>query len=565
MAKKNTGLILAVIAFFVFCICVAAGAGGWYYFNKNASSSSAGGGAGGGGSGGAGGGTPRTPGGAGGGTPRTPGGAGGAPGCTPAGSASKDSLGGDCCWQPTDGSNNLDVSGICLSAPALGPAPGPAPGSASGGAQGPPPPTDCVGYWGGCSAQCNDGTNTAVQHYIVTTPASNGGQACKDTDGTVRTAADTKPCYSSLPLCGVNCVGDWIKNANTDSDGFGPCSSSCGSGTQTRTYHITTQQQAGGAACPHQEGETETRPCPNLPTCPQNTNCVGDWGDGWSGCSKGCGGGTKTRTYYIRTPKSGSGQDCPYTNGHVESEPCNTTPCCDLATTDDNDWFDTGAVFCTGTSDPNPWIFQNRPLYFPAADGGKIQQPLGTACPPRSSLVLQRKRYTAGPDPNGNKCDPRVPTGGTCSLGNSWSATNGCAITPASVASTPNAPVKGTAISCGNNIHTNSSGQCGLTLSAKFGGGFLPSPPTDWSCPSGYQKNTTYNWFANPLGLTQSQWDGYGMCSPIPGNSSTNACPANYDLQSDNTCKARTSTITGLTCDSTYFSQNLNTNKCEAN
>ena len=282
-------------------------AGAWYYLGKKTSSSPVGGT------------TPRTP--SGGTTPQpssrgtTPQpSSGGTPGCTPAGTASTSGLGNDCCYKPTDGSDSVDISGICLSAPAAGPAPGGTPGA----------PVNCSGYWV-CSAQCNDGTNTAMANYVVGTPASNGGEPCKDTDGTILTSESTKPCYSSLPPCGVNCVGDWVKNANTDSDGWAPCSSPCGYGTQTRTYSITRQQQAGGAACPYLNGETVSRPCPNLPQCAQNTDCVGDWG-GWSGCSKGCGGGTKTRTYYVTTPKSGSGQACPHAHGDVDTQPCNTTP-----------------------------------------------------------------------------------------------------------------------------------------------------------------------------------------------------------------------------------------------
>ena len=77
MAGKNKGLILAVIAFFVFCVCVAAGAGAWYYLGKKPSSSPVGGTTP-GTPGGASGTTPGTPGG--GTTPGTPGGASGTPG-----------------------------------------------------------------------------------------------------------------------------------------------------------------------------------------------------------------------------------------------------------------------------------------------------------------------------------------------------------------------------------------------------------------------------------------------------------------------------------------------------
>lgn len=39
------------------------------------------------------------------------------------------------------------------------------------------------------------------------------------------------------------------------------------------------------------------------------------------------------------------------------------------------------------------------------------------------------------------------------------------------------------------------------------------------------------------------------------------SCPANYAL-SGTTCVPNTSTVTGLTCDSPYFTPNFATNKC---
>ena len=201
---------------------------------------------------------------------------------------------------------------------------------------------NCVGYWDACSVSCG----TGIQTYRISTPASGGGNACKDTDGTTpRAVGDTKPC--SGPVCGVNCVGDWVKSSSTDSDGWGACSATCGSGTQTRTYRITTQQAAGGNSCPKGDGATETRACPNLPACAVAVNCAGAWGT-WTGCSAGCGGGTRSRTYYVSTPAANGGTACPKTNGQSESEACNTTACCSAATT--GAWYDVGAVICTGSS-----------------------------------------------------------------------------------------------------------------------------------------------------------------------------------------------------------------------
>ena len=331
-------------------------------------------------------------------TPQTP------ASCTPAGTVSTDGLGDDCCWQPTDGSSSTDVSGICLSAPAPGPAPGtsPAPSPSPGGS--PPPVVNCQGYWQPCSVTCGTGTQT----YHITTPASNGGTACSNREG------DTKPC--SGPPCGVNCIGDWIKGTTTDTDGWNACSATCGYGTQTRTYRVTTQEAAGGASCPHPNGYSESRTCPNLPACTADVNCSGHWGD-WSGCSAGCGGGTQSRTYFVDTPASGNGQACPKTNGQTESQACNTTACCSAATV--GQWYDVGGVICTGTSDPDPYIYQSRAITFPT-------NPVGSSTAQACNITTAQVRKTAGPDPAGNKCPDRAPTGGTCSLGNQWSASSGC-------------------------------------------------------------------------------------------------------------------------------------------
>ena len=335
------------------------------------------------------------------------------------------------------------------------------------------PPTNkvnCVGYWDACSVTCG----TGIQTYKISTPASGGGNACKDTDGTTpRAAGDTKPC--SGPVCGVNCVGDWVKSSSTDAAGWGPCSATCGSGTQTRTYKITTQQAGGGNSCPKADGATETRACPNLPACAVAVNCVGAWG-AWGGCSVGCGGGTRSRTYYVTTPAANGGTACPKTNGQSESEACNTTACCDAAAT--GAWYDVGAVICTGSSSPDPYIYQSRAVTFPS-------NPTGSATAQACNITVAQVRKTAGPDPTGNKCADRTPIGGTCSLGNQWSATTGCTLPPRDVAFNWK---KGT-----------------------------------YSCPTNY---------------TLSYTDTAAICTPNP------------------------SSITGLTCDSPYFTANNGTNKC---
>ncbi len=369
---------------------------------------------------------------------------------------------------------------------------------------------NCVGYWDACSVTCG----TGVQTYRITTPASGGGASCKDTDGTtVRAAGDTKPC--SMPVCGVDCVGDWVKSASTDANGWGPCSATCGAGTQTRTYRITTQQAGGGTSCPKANGATETRACPNLPACAQPVNCVGAWGE-WSGCSAGCGGGTRTRTYYISTPAANGGTACPKTNGQTESEACNSTPCCDAATT--GDWYDVGGVICTGSSSPDPYIYQSRAITFPI-------NPVGSATATACGITTARTRNTAGPDPTGNKCPDRTPVGGTCTYG---TYSGGCP-----VAST----VQGTATACsqsgisGTYTYKLESGRCWRA----------PRSCSRYSCTTG----------------TYTAMDSLVTDWTCPANTSKGTTPRN--------CVGNPNSITSLTCDSSaHFTPNIATNKCVA-
>lgn len=75
----------------------------------------------------------------------------------------------------------------------------------------------------------------------------------------------------------------------------------------------------------------------NQITTPEASDCVGSWSE-YGACSETCGGGTKTKTYNITTPAGPGGTDCPYINGATETVPCNTQECAIDCTGEYDEW-----------------------------------------------------------------------------------------------------------------------------------------------------------------------------------------------------------------------------------
>merc|ERR1719162_126294 len=150
--------------------------------------------------------------------------------------------------------------------------------------------------WSTCSSPCGGGQQS--RRHTITTQAANGGRECPP--------AESQP-GSPLP-CPLNCAGSW--------GAWSLCSEECGGGTQARTFNVTTAAAHGGAECPTPESQQcSSSPCP--------VHCRGTFA-AWTPCSKSCGGGTQSRTFNITSQAANGGDDCPAT---PESQACNAREC----------------------------------------------------------------------------------------------------------------------------------------------------------------------------------------------------------------------------------------------
>ena len=165
-----------------------------------------------------------------------------------------------------------------------------------------PCPIDCKGTYGEfsqCSASCGGGTQT--KPYNVEIQPLYGGEPCP--------TAITEPCNTQP--CPIDCEGSYGE--------FSQCSASCGGGTKTKTYEITTPPQYGGTPCP----TAITEPC-NTQPCP--LDCIGAFNT-INKCSKECGGGKETVQYTIYQEAQHGGEPCEYADGYTDRIDCNIFEC----------------------------------------------------------------------------------------------------------------------------------------------------------------------------------------------------------------------------------------------
>ncbi|XP_052679401.1 coadhesin-like isoform X1 [Crassostrea angulata] len=160
--------------------------------------------------------------------------------------------------------------------------------------------------YGSCSKSCGSGSQSRSRSCNNPSPAY-GGNSCSGSSSSSR-SCNTHSC----PI-----HGGW-----SSWSGYGSCSKSCGSGSQSRSRSCNNPSPAyGGNSC--SGSSTSTRSC-NTHNCPIH----GGWSS-WSGygsCSKSCGSGSQSRSRSCNNPSPAyGGNSC--SGSSTSSQSCNTHNC----------------------------------------------------------------------------------------------------------------------------------------------------------------------------------------------------------------------------------------------
>jgi len=189
-----------------------------------------------------------------------------------------------------------------------------------------PCPVDCdVSNWitvaDSCSKSCGGGTETKTR--TIDTDPVHGGKGCPMLTATFD--CNPQPCpvdcvhsaWTAWGYANATVINNMAQGQYTDeqlyaiwsTDGMDLCSESCGTGQQRRYRTVAIAAAHGGAVC------TDLLPAANavrtctLGVCP--VDCTVTPFNGWTGCSKTCGGGTKERTRSVVTSGNDGGFQCP--------------------------------------------------------------------------------------------------------------------------------------------------------------------------------------------------------------------------------------------------------------
>ena len=256
----------------------------------------------------------------------------------------------------------------------------------------------CIGYWTPCSPSCG---GSGLRTFVV-----ERGTSCKDPDSTSSSpipAGRTKVCVTRP--CYQDCVGSW--------SGFGQCSATCGLGTRSNVFTVSTSAGMGGMTCMEKYGpdadinygtKVITQSCDTNIPCTTPVNCVQRTIPGQ--CSVPCGTGTKQDIVITDQYPSNGGTACPLTEGLQPLQACDT------------------GLSCCNPDFLEPWTPQGLPDCDPLGTGSSMPQRLwtrrfntGVVTPSACALSLTRIQNTTA------SCPPRTPISGTCVNGYSWNNT----------------------------------------------------------------------------------------------------------------------------------------------
>ncbi len=237
------------------------------------------------------------------------------------------------------------------------------------------------GAYGACSTTCGSGTKSRTVTCVRSDGASVGDASCD---------AGSKPATSDTCSDTSTCTYSWQAGA------YGACSTTCGSGTKNRSVTCVRSDgvSVGDASC-----DAGSKPATS-DSCSDTSTCTYAWETGaWGGCSTTCGTGSQTRSLVCRRSDGAivAGGNCT-SSAPATSQSCSEYGGCTYSWVT-GDWGNClSPDGCAGT--------QSRSVYCQRSDGGDG----GSMC---SNLGLQQPESTqACTAQDGNFC-----SGGTCCLG----------------------------------------------------------------------------------------------------------------------------------------------------
>lgn len=169
--------------------------------------------------------------------------------------------------------------------------------------------------------ECQAGSTQRTRERSVEVPGGPQGAACEGN------TQETQPCEEGSAEEAADCAfGEWGE--------YGPCSRSCGGGSQEKSREVATHAVGGGKAC---TGVLKvTRPCGEVSCSGPGEDCIfGLWMD-WAGCKED--GGSSSQATRTRSVKVARGDGLPCSGAVTEVGPCGSTDAVDCTWSTWSNW-----------------------------------------------------------------------------------------------------------------------------------------------------------------------------------------------------------------------------------